>query len=225
MAVNTRYEIKLVTSEINLPEVRTWLRLHSTGFYEVYAPRQINNVYFDTPDFDSYNENLAGISSRKKLRLRWYDNQLQKVEGTLELKCKRNLQGWKITQKLEKILDFTQNSWAEIRQEIRPQLKPELFDYFDRFYNPVLINRYQREYYLSFDRKVRITLDFAQDAYDQRLSKYPNLARSILSAEQMVVEVKADRQYASFLSEAIASLPLRVGKHSKYALAMEAIFN
>ncbi len=85
------------------------------------------------------------------------------------------------------------------------------------------MNHYDREYYLSFDRKVRVTLDFAQAAYDQRMTLYPNLSRSVLPTAKMVIEVKADREHQTFLSSALKSLPLRVGKHSKYALSMEAI--
>lgn len=220
---NTRYEIKLVSDEINLPQIRAWLRLHPACFSSIYFPRQINNLYFDTPHLDSYSDNLAGISERKKLRLRWYGTDLNNLETTLELKCKRSSQGWKISQELEEPISMNAYKWEGLRNCIAPCLKPELRDYFEYYSWPVLINQYQREYYLSFDQNIRITLDFWLLAYDQRLSAYPNLTRPVLPSGKMVVEVKADRQHQAALSETLASLPLRVGKYSKYALAMEAI--
>ena len=222
-APSTRYEIKLVTDEVNLPRIRAWLRMHPSCFSPVFYARQINNVYFDTPHLDSYSENLAGISMRKKLRLRWYGRDPSQLKSTLELKCKQSLQGWKVSQKFKTPLSLTENSWESLRTQIRPMLDLELKDYFERYSWPVLLNQYQREYYLSFDQKVRITLDFSIRAYDQRLSLYPNLDRFVLPSGKMVVEVKANKEDKSFLSDALASLPLRVGKHSKYALAMEAI--
>ena len=221
---NTRYEIKLVSNEVHLPTVRSWLQLHPSGFFVGYPPRQINNLYFDTPQLDSYSENLAGISMRRKLRLRWYGETPINVKGILELKCKRSFQGWKVSQKLPEPLSLSPElTWHQLRQTLRPILKPELKYFLDRYSWPVLLNQYQREYYLSFDRQVRITLDFQLRAYDQRLSTTPNLTRNILPSGKMVVEVKANREHRALLSETLAQLPLRVGKHSKYALAMEAV--
>ena len=220
---NTRYEVKLVADEMHLAQVRSWLKLHPAGFFEGYPPRQINNVYFDTPQLDSFNENVAGISDRRKLRLRWYGSNLEQLNGTLELKCKRSFQGWKVSQRLNKPINLKHATWQSLRKSMDPEIKLELQDYFNRYSWPILMNRYQREYYLSFDRSVRVTLDFAIAAYDQRLSTYPNLNRAILPTGKMVIEVKAERNDQAFLSSALKNLPLRVGKHSKYALAMEAI--
>lgn len=220
---STRYEIKLVTDEVNLPQIRAWLRLHPVCFSPVFFARQINNVYFDTPHLDSYSENLAGISLRKKLRLRWYGSDPSQLKSTLELKCKQSLQGWKVSQKLEEPLSLQGHSWKALRAQIKPMLKPALVEPFERYSWPVLLNQYHREYYLSFDQQVRITLDFSIRAYDQRLSLYPNLDRFVLPSGKMVVEVKANREHQPSLSKALSGLPLRVGKHSKYALAMEAI--
>jgi SPX domain protein involved in polyphosphate accumulation len=219
----TRYELKLVTHDINLPQVRSWIRLHSSCFNVAFPNRQINNLYFDTPHLDSYSDNLAGISLRKKLRLRWYGSDFKNLNSTLELKCKRSFQGWKVSQRIEQPFNLTDHNWDSLRDHLLCELKPQMRESFIRYSWPVLLNQYQREYYLSFDRKVRVTLDFAINAYDQRLSSQPNISRSIVPLGKMVIEIKADRENQAFLSEALACLPLRVGKHSKYALAMESI--
>ena len=39
-----------------------------------YKDRIINSVYYDTENFNSAKDNLAGISKRRKYRIRWYDN-------------------------------------------------------------------------------------------------------------------------------------------------------
>lgn len=223
MLPSTRYEIKMVTDEVNLPQVRSWLRLHPQCFVRPYPNRDINNTYFDTPHLDSYSENLAGTSRRRKLRLRWYGSRHNNIKSVLELKCKRSLQGWKQSCAVQQCLDLSQMSWQEVRSALQLKLSQPFEDYLNHFSYPVLINQYHREYYVSFDRRVRITLDYKQRAYDQRFEHAPNLSRAILPSDKMVVEVKADRDNQHFLSDAIACLPLRVGKHSKYALSMEAI--
>lgn len=37
-----------------------------------YPTRVINSIYFDTPDFDDYNDSEEGSVPRRKTRLRWY---------------------------------------------------------------------------------------------------------------------------------------------------------
>ena len=39
-----------------------------------YKDRIINSIYYDTENFNSAKDNLAGISKRRKYRIRWYDN-------------------------------------------------------------------------------------------------------------------------------------------------------
>ena len=38
-----------------------------TGFSEIFKKRQVNNIYFDTFNFDSYTDNIDGSPVRKKL--------------------------------------------------------------------------------------------------------------------------------------------------------------
>ena len=224
---STRYEIKMVTAELMLPQVRSWLRVHPSGFSRAYCDRQINNVYFDTPHLGNFGDNLAGISQRRKLRLRWYGTDPGAVQGTMELKCKRNLYGWKESQRLSARLNLFDSSWLELIKSIRKNLTGSLQNYFNNAILPVLINQYHREYYLSFDGKVRVTIDSEQRVYNQTLSSLPNLRFAVPASEgaSAVIEVKANKEDERPLSQFFADFPLRVGRHSKYALGMEAIFS
>lgn len=222
---STRYEIKMETEQSMLPQLLSWLRVHPAGFYKAYPDRQVNNVYFDTPHLSSFAENLSGISVRRKMRLRWYGNETENIQATLEIKCKRNQNGWKKSQRLSKALNLNNTSWIDLRKLIREELKPDIQSFFDHSCWPVILNQYYREYYLSFDAKVRITIDFSQKVYNQMLYGYPNVTFSVPTSNQVVVvEVKANTMHRENLAEIISHIPLRVSKHSKYALGMEAIF-
>ena len=220
---STRYEIKMETETLMLPQLLSWLRVHQSGFYKAYPDRQVNNIYFDTPHLSSYEENLSGVSERRKIRLRWYGKETENIRGVLEIKCKQNLYGWKKSQRLSSPLNFKKTRWVDLINLIRSELKPDIQDIFNSSYRAVMINHYQREYYLSFDGKVRITIDFAQTVYDQILYDFPNLSFSVPPSDRVVVEIKADKIYKNNLAEIISHIPLRVSKHSKYALSMEAI--
>ena len=90
-----RYELKLVCEPHRLAQARSWIRLHPARFVVAYPPRRVNSLYLDTPDLSSLGENLAGVSDRQKLRLRWYGDSVRAIEPLLELKQKRNLLGRK----------------------------------------------------------------------------------------------------------------------------------
>jgi hypothetical protein len=215
-----RHELKMVTARAMLPRVESWLRRHPDGFYVRYPPREVNNVYFDTPHLHRFVENLGGASERRKVRLRWYGLETSDVAGVFEIKCKRNKLGWKISQRLERPLDFEGLPWAELVAGIRAELNQELRLHLDMSGEPVLINRYHREYYLSADGAVRITLDYDLRAYDQRGVAVPNLRFGVPVPDDLVVELKAPYDQGDRLRWTLESIPLRVTKRSKYALGV-----
>ncbi len=221
-ATTHRYEIKMVTEHWQLNDVESWLRLHRAAFRVAYPQRQVNNIYFDTPDLNSFEENLAGVADRRKLRLRWYGNGCNAVAGILECKCKRDVTGWKIQQPLTAEKDLTRMSWSAIVKAISAEIDAELRHQLRMRWRPVLVNRYQRQYYISTSEKVRVTVDFSHVCYDQRLSTRPNISRPIPGQEAMIIEVKASVEERHALADVVSDFPLRVGKHSKYVTALES---
>ena len=47
--------------------------LLSNGFNKQYPDRVINSIYMDTVNYDFAKDNISGISNRKKIRFRWYN--------------------------------------------------------------------------------------------------------------------------------------------------------
>jgi hypothetical protein len=81
---------------------------------------------------------------------------------------------------------------------------------------PTLLNRYQREYYVTPDGAIRATLDFDQVAYDQRLSPRPNLHARLPFDDTVVIEIKTDQEHAERLRQVVACFPTRRSRNSKY---------
>jgi SPX domain protein involved in polyphosphate accumulation len=69
-----RYEIKFILDNSKLADAMQWL-YNNTSAVRSYDNRIVNSIYFDDISFSSVRDNLAGISKRKKLRLRWYGHQ------------------------------------------------------------------------------------------------------------------------------------------------------
>lgn len=210
-----RYEIKLVCDQHRLPQARSWIRLHPAGFVVAYPPRRVNSLYLDTLNLSSLNDNLAGISVRQKLRLRWYGGEMVGIQPSLELKWKRDLLGRKRQVLLPCKLDMTL-PWPEILGTIRANVGPSWQVMLQTVNQPTLLNCYQREYYVTLDGAMRVTLDFALVAYDQRLSPRPNLRFRLPIADTIVIEVKAAREQAERLQQVVAWFPVRRSRNSKY---------
>lgn len=219
---NLRREIKMLAGAHALSEVRAWIRANPAGFRRLHPPRQINNAYLDTPHLESLEENLAGIAVKRKLRLRWYGTSARAARVVVQIKGKLGSSGWKVEHHVDQPIDLAGASWSAIRSSIRPGLAGQIRSEFDRRTLPVFINHYQREYFVSGDRRVRLTLDTAQVVYDQRHSGIVNLTRPAATLPYAIVELKADAGDAR-LAQVSATLPLRFEAVSKYVMAAEAV--
>lgn len=219
-----RYEFKLRCEPDHLHQVHGWVRLHPAHFRVTYPPRQVNNIYFDTLDHQSLFDNLDGVGTRQKLRLRWYGSEVESIaQAQLELKCKQGLIGWKQTCALEALsLNLDQQLWIDISSAIRSIADARAGFWIDRFTLPVLINHYQRAYFATPDQTIRLTIDSHLCAYDQRFSTRPNLHRSLPVVDKVIVELKADQQYYSRLANLLSDFPIRVDRNSKYVQGMLA---
>ena len=214
-----RYEFKIPCDPVLQPEVEAWVRLHPAHWRVSYPPRQVNSIYFDSPDLHDLNANLSGVGRREKLRLRWYGPDLTRIAGAqLERKCKDGLAGWKEMAFFLGSLDLTGVTWPALLTKLREGLDAPARLWLDARAGPVLINCYQRAYYETPDGVLRLTLDTQLRAYDQRFSLLPNLSRLALQPEQMVIELKAPVDDLSIqrLSRVLLTFPARVDRFSKY---------
>ena len=71
-----RFERKFIFKLINQFEIQNLLYKSNFFFKPHYPSRKVNSIYFDTKSLKNINENLDGISDRKKFRVR---NNLKKV--------------------------------------------------------------------------------------------------------------------------------------------------
>ena len=178
-----RYEIKVPLQRLQYVEFERYMRAGGLLPKEAFPPRRIHSVYLDTPDFDDYLDNVSGVSTRKKARIRWYDRKPEQM--ALELKRKRNKVSSKqvVTLKNElRILPVDRLS--VIRLFAENEKNAETRSLLGTF--PTLEVTYKRHYRL-LGSDVRMTID--TDMRFRRL--YPNpSASSYCSPVDVVVEFK-----------------------------------
>lgn len=216
-----RYEVKFAAAGSHLDRVLAWLRLHPAGFRTAHPDRRVHNVYFDSHDYAAVDEKLAGDSARHKLRYRWYGERALPDAGVLELKCRRNTYGWKLQHPVAAAPACS--AWPAFVRALRAGLPVGPRGWLDEHPAVVLINRYERRYFVSADGRVRMTVDTGLAAYDQRLRARPNTTHAAPMPDQLVLECKFARADRELAVACLGDVPIRVSAHSKYALAVAAI--
>jgi hypothetical protein len=114
------------------------------------------------------------------------------------------------------VFNFDNLNWDEIIENIRIGLTGDLVIEFNYACLPVVINNYYRYYYESLDAKYRITLDYNQKSYDQRIYSRPNFYFLNPPYEYIVLEIKVDADKDFKLNEITNFFPFRVYRNSKY---------
>lgn len=218
-----RYERKFAIAGAALAEIEHRVRHHSALFFPEYAPRIVNNIYFDTPDLRNFHQNVAGHSQRAKLRARWYGPLFGPVpQPVLEQKCKRGYLGTKQSARLMPFEFGQQVSATSVRCWLEASALPELLRHEIHQAEPTLVNQYRRQYFRSRDRRVRLTIDSQLEFY--RFQRHANFFRARIAVPALVV---LELKYVDAASEAAAAiandLPFRLTRMSKYVFGLNAV--
>jgi len=220
-----RYEIKAALPWLQLSDLHARVIAHPRAFKRAFPSRWVDNIYFDTWEFDSLNDHLEGVDTHQKLRLRWYGPSLNEIpRAYLELKHKKNRLGTKQVQEFNCALDLEEMSWTEIMQYLGSSAN----DFFSPFLisvRPVLISRFFREYYVTADGETRLTLDYNLKSFDQRFSSTPNIRYCVPLLNEVVVELKSNLSSSTALARLIADFPFRFDKYSKYVTSLQSMLD
>jgi hypothetical protein len=212
-----RLEIKFVVPGRMLSDARLRVLLHPLGFASAYPPRQINNVYFDTPELDALNMNEEGVPDRVKVRVRWYGEIKYMTQPILEFKIKSGLAGRKVQSPLGSDFDMADTRWATLIRSVQRSLPPSMLHCIGFTSCPTLLNTYQREYYQTSDAAIRVTIDHKVRSFDQRFTSGPNWTRPDFGPDLVIVEFKASMTCEEALRRATSAFGWRISRHSKYS--------
>ncbi len=181
--------------------------LQSNGFTDIYYRRQINNLYLDNATFDDVIDNVEGFSSREKTRIRWYGGIFENSEKVLEQKIKLDDVNRKESLRLGEYqlnnLDDTDYLYTQIVDHLNTTKEYSSSIHLKR---PTLLNRYTRNYFMSADEEIRVTLD-------QELFYYSPIFRTEYQDRNIVVEFKTN---SKIIMQHNMFRGLSLSKYSKY---------
>lgn len=214
----TRYEVKLVAAELDLARVEAELRLLPAALRPLHPGRLVQSVYLDTHDGRALHDNLAGISSRQKLRLRWYGAAADAVQGQLEYKRRDNGLGDKEVLPLALPVQVLGQGRVAFVRALQQQVGGTWCQRLSGT-EPAQWVRYRREYSASADRRLRVTLDRELCAFDLRFAAVLQDRWPTPLPRLLVIEIKADAADREAVESWLQGLDLPSGRCSKFVLA------
>lgn len=212
-----RYERKYLTDRLSADQVANFLLLHPAVFQSIYYPRRVWSVYFDTPEFEYYQQNSLGFQFRKKIRVRWYEHDGETTPAQLEIKMKDGEMVQKIILPLQTaggtgtLADIT----AAVQKTLRQNF-PEA-----NALQPVMVNSYQRQYLLAEALGVRATVDTDISFFTPADWE---LSRVTIRLPITILECKYPRENDPKLEQVMQRIPLHITKSSKYIMGIQKCY-
>lgn len=193
----------------------------------------VTSLYFDSHDFNDYQEKAGGFLKRKKVRARIYEPYLDKSENIwLEIKKRYDVKNTKTRLKLNR------EQWSEFMQKgplvllnisksgeiSRAAAVNEILGDIIRFsLKPKLVVRYWRRPFLNGLKDLRITFDSNLEACKTAALEYNGFVERV-NKDGAVMEAKFDYLMPFWLKGIIKNYNLKRDAFSKYEQSLEAVY-
>ena len=217
-----RLERKCLIAGIDPAFVRHVVRLHPAGFREIHHERFVNNCYFDSAGLVFFWDAVQGHSRRLKIRVRWYGALFGLVtEPILECKAKHDSIGTKQGFPMPAFTLDRHSELSVLRAWFRNVEMPPRVSHLAGALRPTLVNRYSRQYFISADRRFRLTIDTGCEFY--ATGRRLRAGRVVLDDVTTIVELKYALDDDDDAAIILNDLPFRVTKSSKYVTGLERL--
>lgn len=218
-----RQEIKFLLSPTQaiMSEQRIRAVMEPDGHSGADGSYGIRSIYFDTVSDKAYSEKLAGVATREKFRIRFYNMNSDTIH--LERKEKREQLVYKETLPISKaVADQIMSGNYEGLLSYGHPLAAHLYAMRQaEALKPVVIVDYNRNAYIYPAGNVRITFDSALQAgrITDNIWEPGNL--SDVSGGDTILEVKFNQYLPEHIRQLICSVPGTKTALSKYTLCRE----
>jgi len=225
-----RIENKYTFNLINLPTIKKNIHESHLLFSKSYKKRYVNSLYLDSSENSNYEENLSGLSNRSKARIRWYSKTpfetiTNKTNIFFEIKIKKNLYGGKILKKINIKNDIISGDSYSLINFLRNTLPKEFLPHIDHCSFFTLGVSYERSYYESFSKQVRLTID--ENINFAKINNFNCLnfmETEIINVKYGVLEIKYSQKLnETMMKTAFDFLDITKGRHSKYTVGLNLI--
>jgi len=218
-----RYERKCVAQVEDHGILTGWIRRQTMAFQRAYPDRMVRSLYFDSPSLDDLGDTLSGVGERRKVRFRWYGERTDVESGVLEIKCKRHSLGVKLSYPIVLPEPLSSLSLDALVMIIARQLPESVRPDVEHASQVVALIQYKREYFVSWDKLVRVTLDRDVRIYDQLDRTQINANIQTACPDVAVLELKYAADLDVDVRNSLEALPQRLSRFSKYSTGVQAM--
>ncbi len=194
---------------------------------------KIRSIYFDSPTYRCYCENLAGVSTREKYRIRTYDCNENLIHAEIKIRHRETIS--KMNAEIDRDLfdalisgsrvEATRRLSLEINKNENNHrtLEKYLTCIATESFSPAVMVDYERSAFVYDICNVRITFDrnvFASREYTRMFDKTLT-GRPALDDNMHILEIKYDEFLPDEIKEVLGGLNLNRTSSSKYAMCLE----
>ena len=224
---SARFEEKFVVPKDKISHLHRWVLSSPMKFSSPYPNRRITSLYLDTWAYRCYFDNLDGTSVRAKYRVRCYGTD-EARKAVLEVKLRRAQTGYKLRYPItdpalvQRIIYGTvgearaRDGWIIKVSEL--PIVPQPLALALRSLFPAAETAYNREYYVSMDKQVRLTIDT-----DIQYRRAGSMAGNFLNDPLIICEIKTNVDSDRTSRFPVRSLPFKVSRNSKYCCAVSFV--
>ena len=212
-----RYEKKFIVPYPQQHLIKKFIFTNQMRFIKEHEDRKVNSIYLDTNNLTLYKENIDGLSKRKKLRIRWYNDLKKDTNIYFEVKKKNNELGLKNIYKLDiKIENHHKENFLKkiLSNIVSLDLDQEISSLICNV-KPIIIITYERKYLISNICDCRMTID-TKLKY-KIINHYANyIWDDYYNNQEMIIELKYPANIDKEIINKYFHFPFRVSKNSKY---------
>ena len=218
-----RREMKFALPHADLGKLETVL---GTNFRRVRyqdASTVVRSIYLDDERLSGYHESVDGTGTRRKVRLRWYNDDDREGRFFFEVKKREFDLVIKERVALQSRVALGELTYREIARNLDATLSPRHRENLSRQQSPILLCEYRRQYFEGADRRQRVTVDsdlkwYCQSGRD-RLSRRFGVELSHL----VVVELKTPPGSTLGALRHLRPLRLAPSRSSKYVVGCQQL--
>ena len=203
-----RFERKWIFKSNNSLALINALIRSNLFFRTQYPARNVNSVYFDTYNYTSIRQNLDGVSNKKKIRVRWYGNKDIMTNPVLEIKSKKGFETKKESSSIKELDNVKLSDLHIIKEKLNKKLKSK------KIINPILTTHYEREYFVSLNKKIRATVDYNLKSIFLNNITQIDIVKNFKNI--CILEFKYSTSLDKYVRENLKGITLRLSKNSKF---------
>jgi len=209
-----RRELKFAMAHADSDKLRSILEVNCQRVSHRGPSTLVKTIYFDDALLSSCREHLEGVSRRAKVRLRWYDDDLEHL--FFEIKKREYSIVYKERFPIRSRVPVTEMDYQEIFDDLHQILPPSVGKMLRQRPEASLITQYRREYFRSYDLSTRLTLDEQLVSYSQIGLRRPVQRFGRKDEDIVVLEAKVPENGGDELRSVLHPLAPYLTKSSKY---------